>query len=735
MQRMLLSLGLVCSAVLTLPTATVAQDEPTSGQSPLNSPFLVEPKTPEELFDAARISTQLARPRLARQYLEKLLASADDAALLEIREQFGVAMLLRMASTTDLQPESRTLLQRSNAAFRAQSSDPNRLRDLIEGLGGSPTEKTVALASLRAGGPAVVGAMFTVLADDTQNDLHEPVTIALTQLTPEAVPAIRAGIDSPNVRVRTAALVALGYLGDRGVVSYLWHPAFAPGVPGGVRAAARKSLQQLLAGRSNRRKQIDNVGASDELYNEAITYFDKSHSWLTNPDGTVTTWNWEGQTLTPTPTAPMAASLKTGARLARDSMELSPKDTKKQALYLALALAMDSETVGWGQSLPSGSGTAQNLGLSLGGPLLTQALEISLDYDNTDAARGVLAAIWQVAGNDLRGISGPSQLRRALSHRDQRIQFAAANAILNLTPGRDFSGSSQVVSILSRSLRSDATVKCLVIDPNSDRANTMAGLLGELGYATTTAATGKQGFTVAADRGDVNLIAVNANTVRWALSETLANLRADARTAGIPIVIYGPDYARAQLMTTLSRYEDIIFIEESDQTNDATQKFVNLSLKPFIESSLPRLSDAELAANKTLAADWFAQLAGAQRSSPLDITPAQGALSSAVSDEAIARQCVTALGAIPNAGVQFQLQKFAINESLPEATRLYAINELAFHIQRNGLMLGVDEQLDIVRMAQSLAGTPLSTAAAALAGSIGPTVNQTFDRLKRYQPR
>lgn len=734
MQRMLLSLGFVLAVAVTLPASTAAQDE-VADDSPLDSPFLVEPKGPADLFDAARITTQLARPLLAKQYLQKLLDAADDAAILEIREKFGAAELLRLASIKELHPESRTLLQRSNAAFRAQAEDPVRLNDLIQTLTGTPTERSVALESLRAGGPNVVGAMLSALADDSNTELHGPVTLALTRLTPDAVPAVRAGLDSPNVRVRTSCLVALGYLGDRSVVPYLWHPAFAPGVPTGVRSAARKALQQLLVRAPNRPREVTNIGASEDLYDRALTYFAGANRWPTATDGNVVIWSWIDGKLTGTPTKTDAASAKTGARLARDAMELAPGDLKKQALYLAFALASDSRKAGWDQPLPIGPGTAQDLGLSLGGELLNRALEVSLDQNNTDAARGALAAIWQVGGNELRGVNGPSQLTRALSHRDQRIQFAAANAILNLMPGRDFAGSTQVIAVLSRALRSDGSVKCLVIDPNSDRANATASLMGDLGYETTVANTGRAGFRIAAEQGDVSLVAVNANTVQWGLSGTIANLRADSRTSGIPIVIYGPNYAKSQLETTLRQYTDVTFMEESDQTDAAAQKFVNLSLKPFIESSLPRLSEAELKAHKALAANWFAQLAGPRRHSALDLTMAQTALVASATDEAIARECIAALGAIPNAGVQFQLQEMALSESMPDATRVDAMNELSYHVQRNGIMLGVKEQLDVVKLSKSLADTPLSTAAAALAGSMRPTTKQTFERLREYQPR
>jgi HEAT repeat protein len=736
MLRTLFNLIVVVTVALGFSRGTFAQDEP-FGQSPLDSPFLVEPQTPIDIFDAARISVQLARPALAKQYIDKLLEDASDEDLLEIREKFGVAELLRFAGIRELLPSSRTLLQRSNAAFRKNAEDPERLQRIIQGLTGTPTDRAVALESLRAGGPNVVGAMLRVLADDTQAELHEPVTIALSRMTPDAVPAIRAGIDSPNVRVRTSCLVAMGYLGDRSVVPYLWRPAFAPDVPSGVRAAARKTLQQLLAGVRNRPRRINNIGAAEDLYHAALQYFNGSHRWSADEEGNVVIWNWSGDQLAGTPTESEMASLQTGARLARDAMELAPEDLKKQGLYLAFSLAHDSRKAGWTKPLPVGTGTAQNAGLSVGPKVLSEALSVSLANNNSHAARAALAAIWQVGQRDLlrRTNDGSSPIYRALSHPDQRIQLAAANAILNLSPNEEFVGSTQVLAILSRALRNDGRIKCLVADPNNGRANAMATMIGDLGYVASTTSTGRGAFKAASERSDVSLVALNANVSQWTLSETIANLKADARTSGIPIVIYGPPFVRGRIATTLSRYNDITFMEESDQADDASRKLVELSLKPFLETTLPQVSEAELAAQKSLAADWFAQLAGARRASPLNLALAQPSLLDGVSEEPIARQCIQALGAIPTAEIQVELQQIAVSEINPESTRLFAMNELAFHIQRNSLMLGPSQQLDIIKLSQLVANTPLSSAAAALAGSMQPSARQTFKRLRQYRPQ
>ena len=96
------------------------------------SPLLSEPTTPDALFDAVVLMIDLARPRLARGYLQRLLsAKPDDAALLAMRDKHGPAVFLRMANLESLQPGSVTLLNRMTAAFTRFAGDEKRIDRLI----------------------------------------------------------------------------------------------------------------------------------------------------------------------------------------------------------------------------------------------------------------------------------------------------------------------------------------------------------------------------------------------------------------------------------------------------------------------------------------------------------------------------------------------------------------------------------------------------------------------------
>ena len=109
-------------------------------------------------------------------------------------------------------------------------------------------------------------------------------------------------------------------------------------------------------------------------------------------------------------------------------------------------------------------------------------------------------------------------------------------------PTRPFAGSSRVVPILARFVTDQSPPRAVVIDGNPTRGSQLAGFLKALGYDPILASTGDEGFRAAAETADVELILIDHHLIQgaWRLTDTLANLRADARTAGIPIYVVGP---------------------------------------------------------------------------------------------------------------------------------------------------------------------------------------------------
>ncbi len=355
---MMILLGLVFLAGFT------GAQQPDAAPVAEESPLLTEPESPEDAFKAASLMQRLGRPNLAKRYLKQFLASnPDEAALLKLRDKSGPAVFLRLANDPGLRPESKTLLDRVNAAFRKRGADPQQINKLISDLSGGPRERAVALETLRSGGTVVVPQMLKSLA--TANNTEKSVLIsALVQMGQPVVPPLLGALESPNEGIRGAAIEALGHLGAENVVPYLWRPAFGPNESPATSEAARNALSRILKPEGRRNFQVSPYGAVAQIKKVALQHFRNEYPWFLKDDQTtvkIWTWNPQTQTVAPVEMSPRSASLYRGSLLTRDALILSPNDQETQALFLGFVLAEVMDHIGWNAPLPTGPNTAFQL--------------------------------------------------------------------------------------------------------------------------------------------------------------------------------------------------------------------------------------------------------------------------------------------------------------------------------------------------------------------------------------
>jgi DNA-binding response OmpR family regulator len=696
------------------------------------SPLLQEPRTPEQLLDSAVLMVKLARPKLASRYLEKLMElEAGDDALLRLRDLHGPAIFLKLANNPDLHPVSVQLLERLDKLLRERDADPSRLDALIDDLFASPEKHAAALITMRNIGPAVAPRIIRQIADPDRADRYDMLVESLIRIGRPVIPPLVAALNAPENAVRVAAAMALGNIGDRRAAQHLWATAYAPGESPGVQSAFRDALAALQDPQTFVATDASEYGAVMRL--NAI-----SKSYLRPPRGAesdeslVSVWSWddERRTVRRTGVSPAEAALIGGAQMARGALRISPENVDAQALFLASSLALESYHDGWNVPLPSGPGTTYNLALTAGPDVLSRSLKLSMERSNPRAALAVLQVIRQVATQHqlFKNHSPQTPVVAALDYPDRRVQFAAAATVLQLDPVRSFPGVERVVSILSRALNEGGGRRCLVVDADVQRANDTAGLLGEMGYQPQTARTGQTGFKAAVSRMDIELIVLHANTIRWDLSQTIANLRADSRTAEIPIVVYGPDSVRPRVRNLIARTPRTTYVDEV-----LTIEHLRLQLQPFLESlgsvSLNKEQREQFAA---AAVDWLAHIASGRRTNVFDLVPAEASLAQVAVVPELGEKAIFALGAIPSRTVQGRLEEIALNGSLPVELRELGLLQLAFHIQNFGLQLTRKQVAEISALWKSGAEPELATALASVLGTLKPNSVGVGRRLRDF---
>lgn len=729
---------LLAWALSCVPAPVHAQDDPfaasqSGGSSQIGeeepSPLLTEPTAPEALFDAVVLMVDLERPNLALKYLKQLIQQdPPDAAILRMRDKHGAVAFLELSNDDRLQPFATQLLQKMNAAFRRYATDPARIDQLIASLSGDPEERQIALFSLRAAGPVAIPRMLEVVGSSSSAQQRDVILYAISRMGRPVIPALLGATESPLEAVRSVAIDALGLLGDRSVTPWLWYPAFASDSEPGIRQAARRALARILRGNERFAADVSGYGAVAELQEIALSHFRNVYPWDLNVDGNVELWSWDPAAgrLNAWTLPPETASLVVGSRFAKQALQLSPDRGEIRALFLAMRLAFDAHVAGWDQPLPTGPGTAFNLALLAGPQLALDTLEFSLKNASPSATLASLQVLSQVGNRgQLSGRNGQSSpILQALNYPDFRVQFAAASTILQLDPDREFRGAARVVSILSRALNDVGSSVGLAIDPNPDRAATMAGLLGEMAYDPRLATTGQEGFQVAAERGDVELIVIHAACIRWGLRQTIANLRADARTAGIPIVIYGPESVMVEAQRLIDRYPLVGFTLNGETSfKQGIRRFLG-------QLQAPPVTESQRAARMRAAVYWLAHIAGGARTSIYEMAPAEEALFNATADPELAENAVIALGAVATSTSQQRLMEIAVTDARDPGLRESAALQLAFHIQKYGVLLSRQEVLEVRQAWQEASSPAIRTALAAVVGSFEPTAPRVLDLLK-----
>ncbi|WP_298869197.1 HEAT repeat domain-containing protein [uncultured Gimesia sp.] len=737
--RILAIFALVFLFAISTPTRAWAQDKipPKIQESnsllnlSANDLLLSKPETPEQLLQAVIQLTDLGQAASAKPYLEQLIkANIDNETVLKLRDKHGPAAFLGLANNKTLQPESITLLKKMETAFRAYATDPARIDGLINDLAGSSTKRNIAIIELKSAGEIVAPPILRKLSTNDDPGMNDELAFALTQLGAPVVQPLIAALRSPTEKIRKIAADVLGDIGDPSATLYLWNPAFSQSQPQSVQRAARMALEKIYKTNPRKVKELNPHNAQLQLINAALhlyqTHEDKSEKQK------IWTWDLKEQTIVQKELPTQEINLIGGLRLAKEALEMSPDRQDVQTLYLAMALAMDAYYAGWNNPLPEGQGTAFNLALLSGPKAVSRVLALAMKQGHTPSAIAALKALGQIGSRTLlyEQLDKHSSVIAALNYPDRRVQFSAATTIMQLDPVKPFPGATRVISILSRSLLGEGSQAAIVVDSSVPRAQSMAGVFNELGYLTQPVQTGKAGFKAATERMDVEFIALQFNIMRWGLSQTIANLRADSRTANIPILIYGPLRLQNKIEYSTRHYPLVHYIVETENTED-----VERQVTPFLQSlKTPQLTGDLRTEYRTAALYWLSHIASSQRSKIYDLTPVEKPLLQLVPNRSLASNALITLGGIPTRSAQSDLAKVVTNKVFESDVKEIAALQLAFHIQKFGLLID-SEQITAIRQAYQTAKDPkLNTALASVMGTLMPDSKVVGERLQKFQP-
>ncbi|HZW30278.1 MAG TPA: hypothetical protein VFF52_06180 [Isosphaeraceae bacterium] len=642
-------------------------------QAPGPELFAREPRTPLELWEAADYLIRTGQAPKAVPYLDRLQKSQpDDAAWIAIRDRYGPGSFLRLDNDPVTRPFAQPFVDALAAAVRRYVANPDRIARFVAELTQTPEEQDYAVRHLREAGPYAVPTLVAALRRPGLSAQQRRLLVQnIGRLDRSVVPALAAVLESPDPTLAADAATALGLLGDGEAVPFLTFPAAAPTAQAPLRTAAQQAIARItgrpFAGQPRTPVQV--LTDSAWRHHRGRPEF---------PEEPVVLWSWDETKQAPTPRELRAAAANTilGLRFAREALRLDPSNRSAQVVQLSLALDQAAQQVG-PEAVPTREPATFAAATAAGPAVVSEVLETALADGKTGLAAAATLALAKVTDRAaIAASSRPHPLVRALSAPARRVQFAAARALVDLAPDRPFAGSSQVVPTLARFLINQPQPRAIVIDGNLERGSQLSGFLLNLGYHPELERTGSEGFREAAETADVELVLISSDLFHgaWTLTDTLANLQADARTAGLPLFVYGP-YDLRFLRPNLER--DFPGIRHMVPPVNAAM------LERQLNGWAVAPSDGDRVVYASQAAALLARIA-ANRQSPLwaDLRAVEPALSAALNIPETVQAAAAALAAIPDPNAQRSLAALVLDPSRPPALRSQVAGLLVGSIRR-----------------------------------------------------
>jgi hypothetical protein len=676
------------SLALILPTV-IGTSRPVFAQAPGPELFAKEPRSALELWDAIDYLLRTDQAKKALPYLDRFMKSKpDDATLIAIRNRYGPGSILRLSDDVLTRPFAKPLSEAIVVAARKYAMQPDRIAHFVAALTKTATEQEYAVRRLREAGPYAVPFLVDALSKpELLADQRQTILNHIGRLDHSAVPPLTAVLESPNPELTADAATALGMIGDKRAIPFLTAKAISASTSPAVRTSAQSAISRL----TGRLIEADEEVAVQVLTDTAWRLHRHQIDLGGDP---VVVWEWDKARKVPVPreVSTSEAEAILGLRFANQALRHSPRDRSAQVVALSLTIEKAIERAGFTTFLEQDQATFA-AAKAAGSSLLGEVLKTAIGDGKTELAAIAASALGHVIDRNALVTTGHRHpLVNALYATGRRLQFAAAKAIVKLSPTESFPGASQVVPTLARFLPNQVLPRAVVIDANPNRGSQLAGFLIDLGYDSELEGTGTQGFIAVAQSADVELILISFDLFGqgWSLRDTLANLKADSRTAAIPIFIYGPLNEQLRRPNLKRDYPAIRFLVQPVDSATLKRQFRELPLA---------LGEGDRARYAREATELLAQIAKVQNG-PLvaDLSVAEPALTAALSRVQTGQTATIALGNLPNSDAQRSLANLILDPSRPTALRRQSSTELVHSIQRFGPLITASQEARLARI-------------------------------------
>ena len=648
------------------------------------------PTTLDELARALRNVVNLGRPDEAKKYAGQLVdASLERVDLVKLHRKYGAALFLRLYRDRRYSPEGTELGQLVLDAAAEAARDPALLNQLIKQLGDPAREvRHAALVDLHSGGDAAIVSLIGVLADSSRSAEYAVIRQALVDLGSASSGPMLAALESSDPYLAAQAIVVLSKLRSSNVIPHLLRPYFTTDPETTLNKAARYGLLSLVG------ELPQKANSQSVLARNVDEYLKGKITGRVDHEGMVVVWSWDAAKNEPVSNRRPAdvASMVMAARLAGDLHSIDPANVDYRRLYLLTLFESTKRTNGLDRPLPIGERTVHGAAVELGTDAVADALDYALRVGRAAAATGAIEVLGDIGDETLLQTTDgqASTLALALRHPDRRTRFAAVEAIMKLDPKTAYAGSSYMTEALGYLASSAGSRRALVAHPRTERAQTLVGLLSQIGFEADTANTGRQALNLAVLNPDYELILLSDTLERPSIRELLQHLHREPKTKLLPIGV----------MTRRDNFRAMEYLAETDPLALAFPRPHQADGLARVVRRLLTLADTTMAtpqermSHAVAALDHLARLAENSQDYPFyDLLRQETKIEPALNSAPLSEKTARTLGLFGSPSSQRSLVTFASQNGRPLELRQAASAAFAVAVKRRGLLLTRDEIL------------------------------------------
>lgn len=646
----------------------------------VNEVILSNPKTADELLRAIDILVNLDRIELAKGYLQNLTdLQLDTTALANLQRRVGSGIFVKLAGTRELNPQAAEFATSALVAASEMQQDPKRLRSIVDQLqAAEPAQhRRLARELINVGSPAVA-PMLNHVASEPSSTIAPLLRTSIAAIGKPAIGPLLAYLDSSNANQRAEAVRILGHMRTRRAVPFLVRSYSSSNDY--ERQSTQNAILQITRTSPNLHELVAFTReVADQRYAGVI-------SIDVGSDGKSDAWVWDAANNAPILNRYLPRDIAM-FEAARHYTTLRAYDsTSSQVELRHLISSADAAKTQGGLDVPLSAENRFIETTSTTEPhTVSLALKTAMADGHMPATIGLCEALGHIGDAAiLAGFEGlPSPVATAVTHADARIRFAAATAIAKIGPQHAFSGNSHLAAALAHFGSSRGHRGALVGHPQAEVAQTIAGLLNQLGFDADIATTSKHMLKQSADSADYEFFLISDAFARPVTHQLVQLMRQNPLTAKQPIGILARSAEHSDASMIAELHPRVITLPESRDAMTIARAVDRLS-KVAGRSAVSAERRGEMA---HLALAHLADLAQAKQLSGTDLTRFVHQIRRTSTTRGLADKSIEVLGRTSSPEAQAILLRIASQHSLPIEQRKQAAKAFDESVRQFGVML------------------------------------------------